>query len=54
MSGWIIIALWLAATWFVATILGDWWAFGDLENALLRSLRRLEILLHILAALADD
>ncbi|MEP5151944.1 hypothetical protein [Planktotalea sp.] len=54
MSGWIIIAIWVAATWFFATIIGDWWAFGDLDRAIVRSLRRLEILLHILAALADD
>lgn len=54
MSGWGIIALWLAAVWFLASILGDWWAFGDLEDAIARSFKRLEILLHILAALADD
>ena len=54
MSGWFIIALWLAATWFFASIIGDWWAFGDLGAAIERSFARLEILLHILAALADD
>lgn len=53
-SGWTIIALWLAATWFFATITGDWWATGDLSGALERSARRLELLLHILAALGDD
>lgn len=54
MSGWFIIVLWLAATWFFASILGDWWAFGDIGAAIERSLLRLELLLHILAALADD
>ena len=54
MSGWIIIAIWLAATWFVATIIGDWWATADLDGAIARSGRRLELILHILAALADD
>ncbi|MGH1578360.1 hypothetical protein [Planktotalea sp.] len=54
MSGWIIIALWIAAVWFFATIIGDWWAFGNLEQAIARSFHRLELLLHILAALADD
>ena len=53
-SGWSIIAFWLAATWFFATITGDWWATGDLEGAIARSGRRLEVILHILAALADD
>jgi len=54
MSGWIIIAIWLAATWFFASIVGDWWATGDLSSAIGRSVRRLELLLRILAALADD
>jgi len=54
MSGWIIIVLWLAVTWFFATITGDWWATGDLEGAIVRSGKRLEVLLKILAALADD
>lgn len=54
MSGWIVIAFWGFATWFLATILGDWWATGDLEGAIARSGHRLELLLHILAALSDD
>lgn len=53
-SGWFVIALWLAFTWFVATILGDWWATGDLERAIDRGWLRLQILLEILAALGDD
>lgn len=53
-SGWIIIAVWIFLTWFLATITGDWWATGDLAGAIERSLRRLEILLKILAALSDD
>ena len=54
LSGWIIIAVWGFGTWFCATILGDWWATGDLDGAILRSGRRLELILHILSALADD
>jgi hypothetical protein len=54
MSGWIIIAVWVAAIWFLATIVGDWWAAGDLNAAIGRSGRRLELLLRILVALTDD
>ena len=54
MSGWIIIVVWLMATWFFATITGDWWATGDLEGAIERGWYRLELLLIILEALADD
>ena len=54
MSGWFVIVLWLAFTWFGATILGDWWATGDLEGAVERAWVRLQILLEILAALSDD
>jgi len=53
MSGWLFIALWLTATWFCATIIGDWGVTGDLDGAIARSGRRLEILLHLLAAFAD-
>lgn len=53
-SGWIVIAIWLAAIWYLATIIGDWWAFGDLGTAFVRSLRRLELILIILEALGDD
>ena len=54
MSGWFVIVLWLAFTWFGATILGDWWATGDLQGAIDRGWLRLQILLEILAALSDD
>ncbi len=53
-SGWIIIVIWLALTWFVATILGDWAVTGDLAGAIDRGWLRLQILLEILAALSDD
>ncbi|MBM1218791.1 hypothetical protein JQU17_01170 [Ponticoccus sp. SC2-23] len=53
-SGWFVIVLWLAFSWFGATVLGDWWATGDLEGAIDRGLIRLEILLEILAAFGDD
>lgn len=53
-SGWVFIAVWLALTWFIATILGDWSASGDLQGAIDRGWLRLQILLELLAALADD
>lgn len=52
-GGWSIIAFWLVGTWFCATITGDWWATGDLDGAIARSGRRLEVKLHILSALSD-
>lgn len=53
-SGWSIIAFWIAATWFIATVLGDWGVTGDLDGAIDRSMLRLRILLEILAAIADS
>ncbi len=53
-AGWFVIVLWLAFTWFAATILGDWWATGDLDGAIDRGWLRLQVLLEILAALGDD
>ncbi len=52
--GWMVIVLWLAAVWFVMTIIGDWWATGDLDGAIERSGRRLRLLLTILQAIGDD
>ena len=53
-SGWTRVVFWLFATWFLATILGDWHASGDLEGAIDRSWLRLRIMLEILAALGSD
>ncbi len=53
-SGWAIIAFWIMATWFFATIIGDWGATGDLDGAIERSWLRLRILLKIAAALGDS
>jgi len=53
-SGWAIIAFWLMAAWFVATILGDWATTEDLSGAIDRSLLRLRILLEIAMALAES
>lgn len=53
-SGWAVIAFWLMATWFCATILGDWATTGDLNGAIDRSWLRLRILLEIAASLADS
>ncbi|MEL7114170.1 MAG: hypothetical protein AAGP08_01035 [Pseudomonadota bacterium] len=53
-SGWSLIAFWLMATWFFATIVGDWATSGSLEGALDRAWLRLRILLEIAAAIADS
>ncbi len=53
-GGWIIIAIWVAVVWFIATILGDWWASGDINGAIERSGRRLEVLFRIISAMSDD
>ena len=53
-AGWAMIAFWLMATWFVATIIGDWGVSGDLDGAIDRSWLRLRILLEIAAALGDS
>ncbi|MEM8577023.1 MAG: hypothetical protein AAGF60_04150 [Pseudomonadota bacterium] len=53
LAGWSVIAFWLMAVWFGATIIGDWGATGDLAGALDRSLVRLAVLIEIAAALAE-
>jgi hypothetical protein len=53
-SGWSMIFIWLGATWFAATIIGDWGVTGDLAGAIDRSWLRLRVLLEILAALAES
>ena len=40
-SGWSMIALWLMAVWFLATIIGDWGATGDLDGTFLADARDL-------------
>jgi hypothetical protein len=53
-SGWSVIALWLMAVWFVATVIGDWGATDDLAGAIDRAWLRLRILLEIAVALMDS
>jgi len=53
-SGWALIAFWLMATWFCATVLGDWHVSDDLAGAIDRSWLRLRILLEIAAALGSS
>ncbi|MEL6449699.1 MAG: hypothetical protein AAFQ19_00450 [Pseudomonadota bacterium] len=53
LSGWSIVAFWLMTTWFLATIIGDWGASGDLAGAVDRSWLRLRVLLEIAMALAE-
>ena len=53
-SGWSIIALWLMAVWFFATIIGDWAVSGDLNAAADRSLLRLRILIEIAIAVMES
>lgn len=52
LAGWSVIAVWIGATWFSATIIGDWAVTGDLAGAIDRGMLRLYVLLEILAALA--
>ena len=53
-SGWAVIAFWIMAVWFAATVLGDWATHGDLSDALDRAALRARILLEIAMALSDD
>jgi len=53
-GGWSIIAFWLMTTWFLATIIGDWGATGDLEGAIGRSWLRLRVLLEIAIAIMGE
>ena len=52
-GGWSIVAFWLMTTWFIATIIGDWGANGDLEGAIDRSWLRLRVLLEIAVAIME-
>lgn len=51
-AGWSMIAVWIGGTWFVATVIGDWGASGDLDGAIARGQIRLWVLLEILSAIA--
>ncbi|WP_299686851.1 hypothetical protein [uncultured Tateyamaria sp.] len=50
-AGWAVVVIWLLATWYVATIVGDWFATGDLGGAVERSMRRLQIVFEIVISL---
>jgi hypothetical protein len=54
LAGWSVIAVWIGATWFFATIIGDWAVSGDLAGAIDRGMLRLYVLLEILSALASS
>ncbi len=54
MAGWSVIALWLIATWFCATIIGDWAVTSDLDGALARSGKRLEVVLRVAVAIMSS
>lgn len=53
-AGWSVVAFWAMGVWFIATVLGDWGATGDLAGAMDRAWLRLRILLEIAAALAES
>lgn len=53
-SGWSFVVLWLLATWFFATIIGDWHISGDLEGAVDRSWVRLQVIMEIAIAVLDS
>lgn len=52
-GSWSVIVFWALATWYFATIVGDWGVTGDLEGAFERSLLRLRVILEIAAAMSD-
>lgn len=52
-KGWSVIAFWLAGTWYLATILGDWAANRDLAGAIDRAVLRLWVLMEILQTIAE-
>jgi len=54
LGGWALITFWLMTTWFLSTILGDWYISGDLQGAVDRSYLRLRILLELAAAFGDS
>ena len=53
-QGWSVIAFWLAGTWFLSTILGDWAVNKDLGGAIDRAMLRLWVLLEILQTIAES
>lgn len=53
-AGWSLVAFWVMAVWFVATVIGDWWVTEDLAGAMDRAWLRLRILLEIAAAIAES
>lgn len=53
-SGWSLVVVWLLVTWFLATIIGDWYISGDVEAAMERAEVRLWIMLEIIAAVLDS
>ena len=50
-AGWAVVAIWVLGTWYVATIVGDWFMTGDLAGAVERSMRRLQVVFEIVIAL---
>ena len=54
MAGWSVIAVWLLITWFLATIIGDWNASGDLDGAIARGWVRFQVIMEILIAILES
>lgn len=53
-GGWSMVAIWAVLTLFAGSFIGDWAYTGDLDAALARAASRLEILIHILIAIAES
>lgn len=53
-GGWSMVAIWAVLTLFAGSFIGDWAYTGDLEGATARAASRLEILMHILIAIAES
>jgi hypothetical protein len=53
-SGWSLIIIWVLVTWFLSTIIGNWYISGDLEGAMERAELRFWVMLEIISAVADS
>lgn len=53
-SGWSLIVIWVLVTWFLSTIIGDWYVSGDIEGAMARAELRLWVMLEIISAVIDS
>lgn len=53
-SGWSLIVIWVLVTWFLSTVIGDWYVSGDIEGAMARAELRLWVMLEIISAVVES